>query len=210
MFCCRSSNEQLFLLLLSSLAWSRNPELCLPVTLFLLRTITLILIHVFHSVQELPSLAPSSWRGTGSLEALEESRDCNNLLKITSRALLKKDPWTGAEDAILVAYVEKHGKGNWNSLQKHSGLSRCGRSCHLRWANHLRPNLKKGAFTASSFSYMTNGLGWLPSCQEEQTMKLKTIRTLALSEDSASGCLSTHVRCKACICPLLMFIRKVI
>ncbi|EFJ10068.1 hypothetical protein SELMODRAFT_128781, partial [Selaginella moellendorffii] len=62
-------------------------------------------------------------------------------------AALKKGPWTSAEDAILVAYVSKHGEGNWNNVQKHSGLSRCGKSCRLRWANHLRPNLKKGAFT---------------------------------------------------------------
>lgn len=60
---------------------------------------------------------------------------------------LKKGPWTSAEDAILVDYVRKHGEGNWNAVQKHSGLSRCGKSCRLRWANHLRPNLKKGAFT---------------------------------------------------------------
>jgi myb proto-oncogene protein len=60
---------------------------------------------------------------------------------------LKKGPWTSAEDAILVSYVSKHGEGNWNSVQKHSGLYRCGKSCRLRWANHLRPNLKKGAFT---------------------------------------------------------------
>ncbi|KAG8363746.1 hypothetical protein BUALT_Bualt19G0054300 [Buddleja alternifolia] len=62
--------------------------------------------------------------------------------------VLKKGPWTSAEDAILVDYVKKHGEGNWNAVQKHSGLSRCGKSCHLRWANHLRPNLKKGAFTS--------------------------------------------------------------
>ncbi|XP_050232727.1 transcription factor MYB33 [Mercurialis annua] len=61
--------------------------------------------------------------------------------------LLKKGPWTSAEDAILIEYVKKHGEGNWNAVQKHSGLSRCGKSCRLRWANHLRPNLKKGAFT---------------------------------------------------------------
>ncbi|EEF39129.1 myb81, putative [Ricinus communis] len=61
---------------------------------------------------------------------------------------LKKGPWTSAEDAILVDYVTKHGEGNWNAVQKHSGLSRCGKSCRLRWANHLRPDLKKGAFTA--------------------------------------------------------------
>ncbi|KAL6009757.1 hypothetical protein ACLOJK_000186 [Asimina triloba] len=62
--------------------------------------------------------------------------------------VLKKGPWTSAEDAILMDYVKKHGEGNWNAVQKHSGLSRCGKSCRLRWANHLRPNLKKGAFTA--------------------------------------------------------------
>ncbi|TYI85812.1 hypothetical protein E1A91_D04G022300v1 [Gossypium mustelinum] len=62
-------------------------------------------------------------------------------------ALLKKGPWTSAEDAILIDYVKKHGEGNWNAVQKHSGLFRCGKSCRLRWANHLRPNLKKGAFT---------------------------------------------------------------
>lgn len=62
-------------------------------------------------------------------------------------APLKKGPWTSAEDAILVDYVSKHGEGNWNAVQKHSGLFRCGKSCRLRWANHLRPDLKKGAFT---------------------------------------------------------------
>ncbi|XVE79054.1 hypothetical protein DITRI_Ditri14bG0027100 [Diplodiscus trichospermus] len=60
---------------------------------------------------------------------------------------LKKGPWTSTEDAILVDYVKKHGEGNWNAVQKHSGLSRCGKSCRLRWANHLRPDLKKGVFT---------------------------------------------------------------
>lgn len=32
-------------------------------------------------------------------------------------------------------------------VQKNTGLARCGKSCRLRWANHLRPDLKKGAFT---------------------------------------------------------------
>ncbi|KAJ8755481.1 hypothetical protein K2173_019279 [Erythroxylum novogranatense] len=66
---------------------------------------------------------------------------------VNGGVVLKKGPWTTAEDAILIEYVKKHGEGNWNAVQKHSGLSRCGKSCRLRWANHLRPNLKKGAFT---------------------------------------------------------------
>jgi myb proto-oncogene protein len=60
---------------------------------------------------------------------------------------LKKGPWTAVEDAILTEYVRKHGEGNWNSVQRNTGLARCGKSCRLRWANHLRPNLKKGAFS---------------------------------------------------------------
>ncbi|KAF3580805.1 hypothetical protein DY000_02030590 [Brassica cretica] len=58
-----------------------------------------------------------------------------------------KGPWTSAEDQLLIGYVDKHGEGNWNTVQKHSGLSRCGKSCRLRWVNHLRPSLKKGSFT---------------------------------------------------------------
>ncbi|KAJ7963795.1 MYB transcription factor [Quillaja saponaria] len=59
----------------------------------------------------------------------------------------KKGPWTISEDAILIDYVTKHGEGNWNTVQKNSGLARCGKSCRLRWANHLRPHLKKGPFS---------------------------------------------------------------
>jgi len=63
------------------------------------------------------------------------------------RTGMKKGPWTQHEDMILTEYVNMHGEGNWNSVQKNSGLLRCGKSCRLRWANHLRPNLKKGSFS---------------------------------------------------------------
>jgi myb proto-oncogene protein len=43
--------------------------------------------------------------------------------------------------------VEAHGEGNWNQVQRNAGLNRCGKSCRLRWANHLRPHLKKGPFS---------------------------------------------------------------
>jgi myb proto-oncogene protein len=29
-----------------------------------------------------------------------------------------------------------------------TGLLRCGKSCRLRWINYLRPDLKRGNFTA--------------------------------------------------------------
>jgi len=61
--------------------------------------------------------------------------------------VLKKGPWTAAEDAMLMDHVRHHGEGNWNAVQRMTGLLRCGKSCRLRWTNHLRPNLKKGSFS---------------------------------------------------------------
>ncbi|KAH7662049.1 Transcription factor Myb domain-containing protein [Dioscorea alata] len=60
---------------------------------------------------------------------------------------LRKGPWTREEDVVLAEYVKKHGQGNWNAVQHHTKLPRCGKSCRLRWSNHLRPNLKKCPFT---------------------------------------------------------------
>ncbi|KAK1612318.1 hypothetical protein QYE76_035991 [Lolium multiflorum] len=60
---------------------------------------------------------------------------------------LKKGPWTPAEDRLLVDHVRRHGEGSWNAVRRETGLQRCGKSCRLRWANHLRPNLRKGPFT---------------------------------------------------------------
>jgi hypothetical protein len=59
---------------------------------------------------------------------------------------LKKGPWTPEEDGRLRDYVQAHGEGNWNQVRINAGLNRCGKSCRLRWSNHLRPDLKKGPF----------------------------------------------------------------
>jgi myb proto-oncogene protein len=48
----------------------------------------------------------------------------------------------------LIAYIQKHGHANWRALPKQAGLLRCGKSCRLRWINYLRPDLKRGNFTA--------------------------------------------------------------
>ncbi|CAL9010573.1 unnamed protein product [Prunus brigantina] len=60
---------------------------------------------------------------------------------------VKKGLWTPAEDQKLLAYVQKHGHGNWQSLPQKAGLQRCGKSCRLRWRNYLRPDIKRGNFS---------------------------------------------------------------
>ncbi|KAJ1419614.1 SANT/Myb domain [Sesbania bispinosa] len=60
---------------------------------------------------------------------------------------VKKGPWTPEEDIILVTYVQEHGPGNWRAVPTKTGLSRCSKSCRLRWTNYLRPGIKRGNFT---------------------------------------------------------------
>ncbi|TKY46347.1 myb proto-oncogene protein [Spatholobus suberectus] len=61
---------------------------------------------------------------------------------------IKKGPWTPEEDIILVSYIQEHGPGNWRSVPTKTGLSRCSKSCRLRWTNYLRPGIKRGNFTS--------------------------------------------------------------
>ncbi|XP_062116584.1 transcription factor MYB41-like [Humulus lupulus] len=60
---------------------------------------------------------------------------------------LKKGAWTPEEDQKLLSYIQQHGEGGWRSLPHKAGLSRCGKSCRLRWANYLRPDIKRGEFS---------------------------------------------------------------
>ncbi|KAI3765561.1 hypothetical protein L2E82_15599 [Cichorium intybus] len=60
---------------------------------------------------------------------------------------LKKGAWSENEDQKLRAYIEKHGNPNWRKLPKLAGLSRCGKSCRLRWMNYLHPDIKRGNYT---------------------------------------------------------------
>ncbi|XP_062219971.1 myb-related protein Zm1-like [Phragmites australis] len=61
---------------------------------------------------------------------------------------LNRGSWTPQEDMRLIAYIQKHGHANWRVLPKQAGLLRCGKSCRLRWINYLRPDLRRGNFTA--------------------------------------------------------------
>ncbi|KAL5149961.1 Myb-related protein 306 [Glycine soja] len=60
---------------------------------------------------------------------------------------VKKGPWTPEEDIILVSYIQEHGPSNWKAVPANTGLSRCSKSCRLRWTNYLRPGIKRGNFT---------------------------------------------------------------
>ncbi|KFK30334.1 hypothetical protein AALP_AA7G248400 [Arabis alpina] len=60
---------------------------------------------------------------------------------------MRKGEWTAEEDEKLIAYINKHGIGDWRSLPIRAGLRRCGKSCRLRWLNYLRPGIKRGKFT---------------------------------------------------------------
>ncbi|KAH7668425.1 myb proto-oncogene protein plant protein [Dioscorea alata] len=62
---------------------------------------------------------------------------------------VKKGPWTAAEDKKLISFILNNGQCCWRAVPKLAGLSRCGKSCRLRWTNYLRPDLKRGLLTES-------------------------------------------------------------
>ncbi|XP_065856055.1 myb-related protein 308-like [Euphorbia lathyris] len=64
------------------------------------------------------------------------------------KAHTNKGAWTREEDERLIAFIQANGEGCWRTLPKAAGLLRCGKSCRLRWINYLRPDLKRGNFTA--------------------------------------------------------------
>ncbi|KAJ0964222.1 hypothetical protein J5N97_029344 [Dioscorea zingiberensis] len=60
---------------------------------------------------------------------------------------VKKGPWTEEEDKKLISFLLNNGQCCWRAVPKLAGLSRCGKSCRLRWTNYLRPDLKRGLLT---------------------------------------------------------------
>lgn len=65
-----------------------------------------------------------------------------------SKQKVKRGLWSPEEDEKLSKYITTHGHGSWSCIPKLAGLQRCGKSCRLRWINYLRPDLKRGSFTA--------------------------------------------------------------
>ncbi|XP_030471528.1 transcription factor MYB23-like [Syzygium oleosum] len=58
-----------------------------------------------------------------------------------------KGAWTPEEDRKLAEVIAVHGAKRWKTIAATAGLSRCGKSCRLRWLNYLRPNIKRGNIT---------------------------------------------------------------
>ncbi|XP_020271308.1 myb-like DNA-binding protein BAS1 isoform X3 [Asparagus officinalis] len=78
--------------------------------------------------------------------------------------------WTEREDEILEDYVRKNGEGNWNTVQKNTGLRRDDKSCRYRWTHHVRHNLKKGPIiTDGSNDGYKSRLPWTP--REDEILK---------------------------------------
>ncbi|KAK4797190.1 hypothetical protein SAY86_029516 [Trapa natans] len=57
---------------------------------------------------------------------------------------VNRGAWTTQEDRKLAQVIEVHGPRRWKAVAAKAGLSRCGKSCRLRWLNYLRPNIKRG------------------------------------------------------------------
>ncbi|KAI5433403.1 hypothetical protein KIW84_020615 [Lathyrus oleraceus] len=64
----------------------------------------------------------------------------------TRNIVLKKGTWSKEEDQLLREYVTKYGVGKWDSVRKKTKLVRDGKSCRIRWLNHLNSILKKCSF----------------------------------------------------------------
>ncbi|KDP39897.1 hypothetical protein JCGZ_03428 [Jatropha curcas] len=62
----------------------------------------------------------------------------------STKKFMNKGAWTAEEDQKLAQYIEVHGAKRWKTIATKAGLSRCGKSCRLRWLNYLRPNIKRG------------------------------------------------------------------
>ncbi|KAK1273300.1 Protein ODORANT1 [Acorus gramineus] len=62
---------------------------------------------------------------------------------------VKKGPWTVEEDRKLIQFMlmMNNEPCRWRAIPKRAGLTRCGKSCRLRWMNYLRPDLKRGQFS---------------------------------------------------------------
>ncbi|MQM11034.1 hypothetical protein Taro_043934 [Colocasia esculenta] len=81
-----------------------------------------------------------------SVSTSEKSAPNKNGTKGYKKMNTIKGQWTQEEDRLLAGLVEQHGVKRWSFIaQKIKG--RVGKQCRERWHNHLRPNIKKDAWS---------------------------------------------------------------
>ncbi|KAH7297579.1 hypothetical protein KP509_25G002200 [Ceratopteris richardii] len=78
-----------------------------------------------------------------------------NTHKCCQKQKLKRGLWSPEEDEKLLNCISKYGPGSWSSIPALAGIQRCGKSCRLRWINYLRPDLKRGSFSAAEEKRIT-------------------------------------------------------
>ncbi|CAF2207295.1 hypothetical protein BRARA_G03643 [Brassica rapa] len=130
---------------------------------------------------------------------------------------VKRGPWSPEEDLKLISFIQKFGHENWRSLPKQSGLLRCGKSCRLRWINYLRPDVKRGNFSAEEEEmiikfHQSYGNKWskiaskLPGRTDNEIknvwhthLKKRLVKSSASPDEPASPCSSDKTQAEDCL-----------
>ncbi|KAL6209954.1 hypothetical protein ACLB2K_020893 [Fragaria x ananassa] len=140
--------NQVFWLCTNTLHLRLGPSTSLPskssIVFFFSRTIE---VYMF----DLEDFVMRMWRRNIDLVtitermAVKKAVQCGNVEDAIDKVNdLNPEKWTPNEDEKLVEAVAFHGAKNWTSIASKAGLNRSGKSCSLRWVNHLRPNIKRG------------------------------------------------------------------
>ncbi|KDO55226.1 hypothetical protein CISIN_1g044021mg [Citrus sinensis] len=66
--------------------------------------------------------------------------------KLPKKNNIIKGQWTPQEDRMLIRLVAQHGTKKWSVIAK-AMTGRVGKQCRERWYNHLKPDIKKEAWS---------------------------------------------------------------
>ncbi|CAK7328096.1 unnamed protein product [Dovyalis caffra] len=75
--------------------------------------------------------------------------------RVHKQSQLIKGQWTPQEDRLLVHLVKQYGIKKWSQIAKMLE-GRVGKQCRERWHNHLRPDIKKDAWSEEEDEILIN------------------------------------------------------
>uniref|UniRef100_B9GI43 MYB family protein n=1 Tax=Populus trichocarpa TaxID=3694 RepID=B9GI43_POPTR len=75
--------------------------------------------------------------------------------KVHKKSQVIKGQWTPQEDRLLVQSVKQYGIKKWSQIAKMLE-GRVGKQCRERWHNHLRPDIKKDAWSEEEDELLIN------------------------------------------------------